>query len=633
MRPDGSRGDRTLLLVQGATLAAGAAALIAAALPGEALANLFTLVDADRSRRPLPIPVTALRAGLAAAGALMLAVGWSVRRLGSRLPGRTGAPSPDADLEAPWTTWTRWEVATLIGLIGLAVLLRSYRLLLPLGTDESYTFVFYASRSLLDVVSDYATPNNHIFHTVLVWLSTNLFGVHPLALRAPTFLAGVAAVPMAYWLVRREGAPLAALAFTAFMAVGAPFVEYAGRARGYALLLVLLLWCLLAARDLVRGRGGWPSFVIASALGCWTVPIFLLPLGGIGLWLVWERRDRTFLLHLAGAVAIAGLGTLLLYSPAIARTGLDKLLSPDAWQRQSMDQVLAIASRQSALLGRCWGGGLGPLGLPLAAALVGATLVGWRRGNPWARLALLCVGWFLALALLRGIKLRSRVVDWFLPIWLLGSVTSVRFLARERPPRARRVGMAAILLLAGAWSFVQLRSWMVQGAEGGGAASNVCVQPYYVDARPVAESFTETRRPGDVIVAPYGSGMVLPLRFHLMEEGLPPTLVTASTTSPAQGTPLPLAGFRRWFVAVPLERWDPSAPLPALAELESGVAEDVDRVARALGFADEELRALVETVEVWRDFRNTRVFRVDLRPEVVEAHEPPSPREIMRTSW
>ena len=55
--------------------------------------------------------------------------------------------------------------------------------------DESYTFQYHASQDVLNLVSDYTTPNNHIFHSLLVHCSYLLWGDSPAALRLPALLA------------------------------------------------------------------------------------------------------------------------------------------------------------------------------------------------------------------------------------------------------------------------------------------------------------------------------------------------------------------------------------------------------------------------------------------------------------
>ena len=59
------------------------------------------------------------------------------------------------------------------------------------------------ARSLFAAATDYHLPNNHVFHSILVYFSTRIFGIQPWAVRLPAFTAGVLLVPAAYWLAKR----------------------------------------------------------------------------------------------------------------------------------------------------------------------------------------------------------------------------------------------------------------------------------------------------------------------------------------------------------------------------------------------------------------------------------------------
>ncbi len=80
-------------------------------------------------------------------------------------------------------------VAVLLGVIALAIRLAHVRQ--TMRHDEAYTFLHYAKAPLASALSDYTYPNNHIFHTLLVWISTRLFGPSEVAIRLPAFIFGL----------------------------------------------------------------------------------------------------------------------------------------------------------------------------------------------------------------------------------------------------------------------------------------------------------------------------------------------------------------------------------------------------------------------------------------------------------
>jgi hypothetical protein len=76
----------------------------------------------------------------------------------------------------PWAFWPFLAVF-LFGFI-----LRALDLFRGVRFDEAYTYINYARAPLYRALSDYSFPNNHLFHTFLVFLSTRLLGNTLLAL-------------------------------------------------------------------------------------------------------------------------------------------------------------------------------------------------------------------------------------------------------------------------------------------------------------------------------------------------------------------------------------------------------------------------------------------------------------------
>ena len=74
-------------------------------------------------------------------------------------------------------------VAVLLGVIGMGI--RFAHLRQPMRHDEAYTYLHYARAPLSVALSDYTYPNNHLFHTLLVWISTRVFGNSEVAIRLP----------------------------------------------------------------------------------------------------------------------------------------------------------------------------------------------------------------------------------------------------------------------------------------------------------------------------------------------------------------------------------------------------------------------------------------------------------------
>src|SRR4051794_19082806 len=153
------------------------------------------------------------------------------------------------------------------GLTVLGVLLRVRLAHEPLFADELSTYWIVTTHDLPGVVSTVHT-NAEItppLFFVLSWLGAQL-GHAPELLRLPSLLAGAATIPLVYAFGRRTvGRPagLVAAALTTF----APFMAYyAAEARGYALMMCLVVLSTLALVRAVQdgGRGWWVVYGLAS---------------------------------------------------------------------------------------------------------------------------------------------------------------------------------------------------------------------------------------------------------------------------------------------------------------------------------------------------------------------------------
>ena len=213
------------------------------------------------------------------------------------------------------------------GMTVLALILRLLDLHQSISYDEAYTFIHFASRPFKHILADYSAPNNHIFHTILVGVAYRLFGGEPWVLRLPAFLAGVLSVPVMYITARRFFSSQQALGASALIAVVSLFINYSVNGRGYTMLVLFALLLANFAGILVirQSKAALIAFILTAALGFYTIPIFLYPMAGISLWLVmtylieggsWQNKLRRLGIFL-GACLLAGLLTLILYSPVI----------------------------------------------------------------------------------------------------------------------------------------------------------------------------------------------------------------------------------------------------------------------------------------------------------------------------
>jgi hypothetical protein len=193
-----------------------------------------------------------------------------------------------------------------VALTAVGVALRLTVARQSLFADELSTHYVVAGHGFADVVSVVHTDAEITppLYFVLSWLATRI-DLTPELLRAPSLIAGAAAIPLVYLLGARtvgRRAGIVAAAITTF----SPFmVYYSTEARGYELMVVLVLGstlCLLAAADSGRARW-WGGYAVCACAAVYTHYTAVFALAGQLLWLLWAypRARRAALIATAAA--------------------------------------------------------------------------------------------------------------------------------------------------------------------------------------------------------------------------------------------------------------------------------------------------------------------------------------------
>jgi hypothetical protein len=209
----------------------------------------------------------------------------------------------------------------------------------PMGHDEAYTFMAFASRGLGVVITDYHLPNNHIFHTILVYLFYQLFGDSPAVIRFAAFIAGILIVPATYLIGKIFYDWKIGLVAASIIAAIPVMVDYSTVARGYTLitLFALILVGLAAYVKDHQNLTAWFMLVAFSCVGLYTNPTMIYPIGMTFTWLLLSGliKDidtiygKNYYLHLAiSAIAIIIL-TGFLYLPIVYSSGLQSVVGND----------------------------------------------------------------------------------------------------------------------------------------------------------------------------------------------------------------------------------------------------------------------------------------------------------------
>ncbi|HKR64507.1 MAG TPA: glycosyltransferase family 39 protein [Thermoanaerobaculia bacterium] len=313
-------------------------------------------------------------------------------------------------------------IAIAAGIVTRVVLLDA-----PLHWDEAYTFNEFVPRPLLDSLSRYAHPNNHLFHTLLDHVVYALGGDSRWALRLPAFVAGVAVLVATYVLARRLSGENAAVLSTGLAAAAWPLVEYSAEGRGYTMVALATLLLFLT-----RERN-WLLAATLAALGAWTIPVMLFPFAA---WLAWLLLERVPVRRIALIAAATGALTFLLYVPVLVVSGPSSITSNGTTKPLPLRDVLATLPASLCTTWREWNA---TYPLVLAIALIAGVVLALLRVR---NLVLACVVASVPLALVLRVVPFPRVWVPFLPLLLIAAACG---LTRERWRRTP-IALTSILL-------------------------------------------------------------------------------------------------------------------------------------------------------------------------------------------
>ena len=439
----------------------------------------------------------------------------------------------------------RRELGMLAIITLLAIVIRGLVLAQPMLHDEAYTFIAFASRPFANAVSDYSLPNNHVFHTVLVYLAYHLLGNQPWIIRLPAFVAGVAIIPLAYGAGAIYYSRKVGLLSAGLVAASPLLISYSANARGYTLICAFTLCAVILAAYIKDHPNSiaWALFVLACALGFYTIPIMLYPFGMVVAWLILSHlvgdtsdeytksalrapgnKDKSnkgaFWKYLAVACLLAAGLTALLYLPIFLKSGIgsvvnnsyvrpdDTTLSPifgEGLLEQIGGRVASTAEQWTA-------------GIPRGAGML--TVVGFiaslalhkRISRQKVPLQVAAGLWILVAITLQRVAPLSRVWMFLLPLYIIWSVAGILGLlrlaipARFQPQASGLVFLAAILIPG----VVMISSFTQTAASGNAPGAEEGITLY----------LQEHLQSGDIVVTQ--SPIATPLQYYFQQYRLPP---------------------------------------------------------------------------------------------------------------
>jgi mannosyltransferase len=199
------------------------------------------------------------------AGLVMLGL-WIVilKRLTGYLNGR--------DREESKTTLDRNTILALSLLMIVTVFIRFYALNSGLWLDEILTYVGYATRPFIEIVTTFDSENQHFLYSLLAHTSFLIFGESSWALRLPAALFGIGSILALFFFGLEITNKQEAFFAAALLSLSYHHIWFSQNARGYS---GLLFWTILSSLYLLRGFRenraiDWLYYGIAASLGTYT---------------------------------------------------------------------------------------------------------------------------------------------------------------------------------------------------------------------------------------------------------------------------------------------------------------------------------------------------------------------------
>ncbi|MBI9050477.1 MAG: glycosyltransferase family 39 protein [Anaerolineaceae bacterium] len=315
----------------------------------------------------------------------------------------------------------------------IAALLRFMWLERPLEHDEAFTYYVFGRLPLRYAIADYSFPNNHILHTILLKASVAIFGNHSWAMRLPAYLFGSAAAPFLYLFARYTTRQRWTGVLAGGLAALYPYmVYYSSNARGYTMLAAFTILGALLASAMMQHKNRllWMLFSLLITAGLYTMPIMLLPAGGLFTWLLWlgfsQQHDAQYgrwgwLKYMIFSGVLIIFATLLIYLPVFRYSGIESLIAnPNVAPLTSSAFIPTLRDRLKDTWQE-WQSGL-PLWIILPA--VAAMLLGFFSPHKKTRQSGTIIPTFLIFLVVYSIvqkpNLWPRVTYYLVPFLILG---------------------------------------------------------------------------------------------------------------------------------------------------------------------------------------------------------------------
>ena len=433
----------------------------------------------------------------------------------------------------------------LIGVLGVALILRAVGLDSGLWYDEIRTLVESVRPPITDILTHFPGNNHHPLYSVLAHFSISIFGEHAWSLRLPSAIFGLAAIPMLYLFAQQVTTRLEAISATSLLAISYHHIWFSQNARGYSM---LLFWTLLSSYLLLKGlrdnrRAAFVAYAVVAALGIYTHLTMAFVVASHVAVAGWHvlfgqpgKFDARACINPALAFVLAGLLTLLLYAPIMADVHT-------FFEEKTVSRATRVATPGWALMATL-------RGLNIGFAMVGGTILAGllilvgalsylRQSMTVSLLFVLPAPMILVVAVLLQRPVFPRfffvLVGFGLLIAVRGAVSIGSWLAGRLPPNGR------LQRYSRSFSVILIGGLLVLSAL---ALPRLYTHPKQDYER--AMRFVENSRKEGEIIAVAGTGTAFPYQNYYMRHW-PRIESVPELTAARQGKPVWLLfTFRRY---------------------------------------------------------------------------------------
>lgn len=238
-----------------------------------------------------------------------------------------------------------------IGVLALLVLVIIHRMFLAASTgviyDEAYTWLAFTSKNPLVAACFYPTSNNHILFSHLTQITKFLPFDILTNLRLTALLPNLLSTVTLFFCLRIRFSPTTTWISVLVFAFSFPLIYYGFVARGYSLLLFFFIIGFFSTLTLLnnpQNTGAWVRLIISSALGFYTIPVYLYPFvslyGFLAIYFLSKAQYKPVLNTIISGITTLVL-TSMLYLPVFAISGTDAVLNNKFVQSLTITQVLS----------------------------------------------------------------------------------------------------------------------------------------------------------------------------------------------------------------------------------------------------------------------------------------------------